>query len=166
MSWLARFFRHVWMSPLLMRRRFPEATLDAIEAAVARGEKTHSGQVRFVIEAELSTSQLWADMHSRERAFEIFSLFQVWDTEANNGVLIYVLLADRKVEILADRGIHRLVGEERWRAICREVELHYRKGDFLSGSVIAVDKISVEIAHYFPAKAGQVNEQPDRPVMM
>ena len=166
MNWLRRFFRHVWMSPLILRQRFPAATLSAIAAAIARGEATHNGQVRFVIEAELTTSQLWADVNSRERAFEIFSQFQVWDTEANNGVLVYVLLADRKVEIMADRGIHKHVGSERWQAICREVELHYRKGDFLVGSTAAIDKITTELAHYYPAKAGQANEQPDHPVVL
>lgn len=151
---------------MIVRQRFPRATLEAINAAIARGEKTHNGQIRFVIEAELTTAQLWADVRSRERAFEIFSQFQVWDTEANNGVLIYVLLADRKVEILADRGIHKQVGSERWAAICREVELYYRKGDFLTGSVVAIDKINAEIAHYFPPREGQVNEQPDQAVVM
>jgi len=166
MGFLKRFFRHVWMSPIQVRRCFPRATLDAIQQAVAAGEKTHRGQVRFVVEAELSTGQLWADISSRQRAIDVFSALRVWDTEENNGVLVYILLADHKVEIVADRGIHREVGDERWRAICKEIELRYRKGDFLSGSVIGVEKISAELAHAFPARGGEKNEQPDRPVMM
>lgn len=166
MEFLKRFFRHVWMSPIQVRRCFPQATLDAIQQAVAAGEKTHRGQVRFVVEAELTTGQLWADVGSRQRAIDVFSMLRVWDTEENNGVLVYVLLADRKVEIVADRGIHRHVGEERWRAICKEIELRYRKGDFLNGSVVGIDKIGVELAHAFPARGGEKNEQPDQPVVM
>jgi uncharacterized membrane protein len=166
MDWLKRFFRHVWMSPLIMRRCFPHSTLDAIEAAVRQGESLHRGQVRFAVEAELDTVQLWRDVRSRERALEVFSWLGVWDTEENNGVLVYVLLADHKVEIVADRGIHRHVGEERWRAICREIEHHYKRGDFASGSVMAIDKISTELAHYFPSRGEQRNEQPDRPVVL
>lgn len=168
MDWLKRFFRHVWMSPWIAARAFPRRVFDAIEVAVAAGEKTHRGQVRFVVEPELTTAQLWAGMTPRARALEVFAGLGVWDTEENNGVLIYVLLADRKVEIVADRGIHRHVGEERWRAICKELELHYRKGDFATGSVTAVDKISAELRHYFPARDHDPgkNEQSDRPVML
>jgi uncharacterized membrane protein len=166
MNFIKRFFRHVWMSPIILARRFPQATLDTIEQAVAAGEKTHRGQVRFAVEAELTTSQLWADVSSRERAIDVFSLLRVWDTEENNGVLIYVLLADHKVEIIADRGIHRHVGPARWQAICKEIELHYRRGDFASGSVAGIEKISVELAHYYPAREGQKNEQSNRPVVL
>jgi uncharacterized membrane protein len=166
MNFIKRFLRHVWMSPILLGRRFPTETLDVIEQAVTAGEKSHRGQIRFAVEAELTTGQLWADVSARERALDVFSLLGVWDTEENNGVLIYVLLADRKVEIVADRGIHQHVGHERWSAICKEIELHYRKGDFRSGTVTGIEKIAVELAHYFPARAGQKNEQPDRPVVL
>jgi len=166
MSWMARFFRHVWVSPLILRRRFPAATLDAIEAAVTASEKSHRGQLRFAVEAELTSSQLWVGVTARQRALVVFSLLGVWDTEENNGVLIYVLLADRKVEIVADRGIHRQVGEARWRAICREIELHYRKNDFASGTLTGIHKISAELDHYFPATDEHKNEQSNRPVIL
>lgn len=166
MAWLKRFFRHVWMSPLIARRAFSAETFEAIAAAVATGEKCHRGQVRFVVEPELSSAQLWNGMNSRERAIEVFAGLRVWDTEENNGVLIYVLLADRKVEIVADRGIHRHVGDARWRAICKEMEHHFRQRDFRQGSVAAVDKVSEELAHYFPADGSLRNELPDAPVML
>lgn len=166
MQFLKRFFRHVWMSPIQVRRCFPHATLDAVEHAVAAGEKSHRGQVRFVVEAELTVGQLWAGITSRHRAIDVFSMLRVWDTEENNGVLVYVLLADRKVEIIADRGIHRHVGDERWRAICKEIELRYRRGEFREGSVTGIDKISAELAHYFPGDGSNRNEQPDKPVVM
>ena len=166
MNWLKRFFRHVWMSPAIRRRQFPQATLDAIERAVAGGEKAHRGQVRFVVEAELSTGQLWAGITARQRAIDVFSMLRVWDTEENNGVMVYVLLADRKVEIVADRGVHRQVGDERWRAICKEIETLYRQDDFLNGSVTGIEKISAELARCFPARGGEMNELPDKPVVL
>ncbi len=161
-----RLLSHLWMSPIQVRKSFPQATLDAIEAAVGEGEKTHRGQLRIAVEAELHMSQLWAGITARQRAIEVFSGLRIWDTEENNGVLIYVLLADRKVEIVADRAIQRHVGDERWRAICREIELHYRKGDFLSGSVTGIQKIGAELAFYYPSRGEHANELPDKPVML
>jgi uncharacterized membrane protein len=166
MVWLKRFFRHIWMSPITARRAFNAETLAAIERAVVACEKTHRGQVRFVVEAELTTAQLWAGLSSRARALDVFSGLRIWDTEENNGVLIYVLLADRNVEIIADRNIHTKVGDERWRAICKEMELHFRKGAFRDGSLDAIHKVSVELAFYFPARGEQINEQSDKPIML
>jgi len=166
MTFLKRFFRHVWMSPIQVRRAYPDTTLVAIEAAVKASERNHRGQVRFVVEAELTTPQLWAGTTARQRAIEIFSAMRVWDTAENNGVLVYVLLADRKVEIVADRGIQHHVGDERWRAICKELELHYRKGDFVCGSVTIIEKISAELTHYFPANGSEKNEQSDKPILI
>ena len=166
MEFIKRFIRHVWMSPLIVRRAFSQAVLDGVAAAVAAGEKTHRGQVRFVVEAELTTPQLWAGVSSRQRAIDVFSGLRVWDTEENNGVLVYVLLADHKVEIVADRGIQRRVGDERWRAICKEIEHHFKRGEFLAGSTTAIDKISAELAFYFPPQGAGNNEQPDKPVML
>jgi uncharacterized membrane protein len=166
MHFLKRFFRHVWMSPLIARRSFSRPTFTAIEEAVTACEKTHRGQIRFVVEPELTTHQLWMRLSSRARAVEVFSGLRVWDTEENNGVLVYVLLADRKVEIIADRGIHKHVGDARWQAICKEMEHHFRRGEFRDGSVNAINKIGVELAHYFPAQGTQTNEQSDAPVML
>ncbi len=166
MAWLKRFFRHVWMSPIILRNRFPKATLDAIERAVGESEQQHRGQVRFAIEAELTTAELWQGLTSRQRALQVFSHLGVWDTAENNGVLIYVLLADHRVEIVADRGIHQHVGNERWSAICKEIELHYRRGDFQAGSVSGVEKITAELAHYFPRRGEQKNEQGDGVVVL
>ncbi len=166
MEFIRRFLRHVWMSPIQRNRMFPQTVLDAVEKAIAQGETTHGGQVRFVVEAELTSWQLWAGISSRQRAIEVFSDLRIWDTERNNGVLLYVLLADRKVEIIADRGIDRVVGPERWRAICKEIELRYRRGEFLEGTTIGIEKIAAELAHAFPATGEKRNELPDKPVVM
>ena len=109
---LARYLRHVAMSPLVARRRFPPATLDAMQARIAESERRHRGEIRFVVEAELTTAQLWRDVSSRERAREVFASQGVWNTHENNGVLVYVLLADHRVEIVGDRGIDRLARPE------------------------------------------------------
>jgi len=166
MAQFKRFMRHLLMSHMQARRDFPTETLKAIEDATRACELTHRGQVRFVVEAELTTQQLWQGLSSRARALEVFSGLRVWDTEENNGVLIYVLLADRKVEIVADRGLHAKVGSARWQAICKEMELHFRKGDFREGSTTAIHKVGVELAFYFPANGAHSNEQSDAPVMM
>ena len=141
MHFLKRFFRHVWMSPLLVRARFPQATLDAIAVAVAAGEKQHRGQVRFVVEAELTSGQLWAGTTSRQRAIDVFSMLRVWDTEENNGVLLYVLLADRKVEIVADRGLNRHVSPTQWQALIAPMRTAFREGRFEAGLAEAVQAI-------------------------
>ena len=154
------------MSPIIRNRQFSSTTLRAIETAVTEGEKRHRGQVRFVVEAELTIPQLWHGLSARQRAIDVFSLLRVWDTAENNGVLIYVLLADRKVEIIADRGIHQHAGDQRWQAICREIEHHYRKADFLAGSVGGIEKIGAELAYYFPANGSHKNEQSDAPVVI
>ena len=163
---LSRFFRHVAMSPLEARRRFPPSTLDALQSGIQRCEQGHRGEIRFVIEAELTTGQLWRDVSSRERAKEVFALQGVWNTAENNGVLIYILLADRTVEILADRGISSKVQDEEWRAICRMMESHFREGRFQEGSLAGIDAVSALLARHFPASGARPNELEDRPALI
>jgi uncharacterized membrane protein YgcG len=163
---LARFWRHVWMSPLSARRAFPDRTLDAIQQEIAALEKTHRGEVCFVVEAELETGQLWRGLTSRDRAREVFALQGVWNTAENNGVLIYVLLADRKVEIVADRGIDAHVRPEEWTRIVDAMDAHFHAGRFEEGALEGVRQASALLARHFPASAGERNELGDRPVMM
>ena len=160
---LARFWRHVWMSPIGSARRFPSSTLDAIQKAVAAGEARHRGEVCFVVEAELTTAQLWAAMTPRTRAKEVFALHGVWNTEENNGVLIYLLLADRRVEIVADRGVDRRAGSGEWERICRMMESHFRDGRYAEGAIAGVAAVSALLEKHFPADGAHRNEVPDRP---
>jgi uncharacterized membrane protein len=161
---LARFWRHVLMHPLRARAAFPPATLDAIQREVAAQEKRHRGQVLFIVEAELTTGQLWRDLGSRERARELFAAHGAWNTEENNGVLVYVLLADRRVEIVADRGIDSKVAGSDWAGICRAMERHFREGRFEEGSLAGVRAVSDLLARHFPADGrARANELPDRP---
>lgn len=163
---LARFWRHIHMNPLKAARCFPAATLDAIQRETAAQEARHRGQVCFVVEAELHSAQLWHEVESRDRARQVFALQGVWNTEENNGVLIYVLLADRVVEIVADRGIDKFVSADEWRAICREMESRFAEGRYEEGALAGVRAVSELLARHFPPAGPRRDELPDRPVMM
>lgn len=163
---LARFVRHFVMTPWSARRAFPDATLDAIQREVTEQERRHSGQVRFVVEAELTTAQLWAALTARARAIEVFSMLQVWNTDSNSGVLIYVLLADHVVEVVADRGIQRKVAASEWSGIVSMMEGHFRAGRFEEGALAGVRAVSDVLATHFPPDGTSTNELPDRPVML
>jgi uncharacterized membrane protein len=150
---LKRIWRHILMSEIQVKRCFPESVLKNIQSVVRQREATHSGEIRFVVEGELTWAQLLSDMTSRERAVEVFSGLHVWDTEHNNGVLIYVLLADRIVEIIADRGIHRHASDAVWRDICKLMQAEFRAGRFEGGAVIGVTAVSALLRNHFPAAA-------------
>ena len=163
---LRRFWRHIVMTPWQAARAFPESALDAIGRRVGEHEKRHRGEVRFVVEAELTTAQLWSNLTSRARAIEVFSGLRVWDTEENSGVLVYVLLADHKVEIVADRGVGARVSPVEWQAICQAMQDAFRAGRFEQGALEGVTAISLKLEALFPARDANVNELPDRPLMI
>jgi uncharacterized membrane protein len=163
---LRRFWRHVAMTPWSAARAFPERALEAIGRRVGEHEKRHRGEVRFVVEAELTTPQLWADLSSRARAVEVFSSLRVWDTQENTGVLVYVLLADHKVEIVADRGVCAWVSAGQWQAICRAMQEAFAAGRFEEGALAGVTAISELLEKHFPAGGENPNELPDRPLMI
>jgi uncharacterized membrane protein YgcG len=163
---LARFWRHVAMSPLRARASFPPSVLDSLQVRIAAAEKRHRGEIRLVVEAELTTAQLWHDLTSRERARQVFGEQGVWNTEENNGVLVYLLLADRRVEIVADRGIDARVGAADWEGICRMMESHFRAGRFEAGAGAGVDAVSALLAAHFPASGERRNELDDRPALI
>jgi uncharacterized membrane protein len=163
---LRRFWRHIVMTPWRAARAFPASALEAVRSAVAAHERLHRGEVRFVVEAELTSAQLWANLGSRARAVEVFSMLRVWDTAENTGVLVYVLLADRKVEIVADRAISAKVEPAQWQAICRAMQEAFRDGRFEAGAVAGVTAISELLERHFPASGANPNELPDQPVML
>lgn len=163
---MRRFLRHVIATPAGARRAFPRATLDAIERAIRESEQTHAGQIRFAIEAALDIGPLLAGQSARERAIDVFSELRIWDTEHNNGVLLYLLLADRDVEIVADRGVARRVPEQDWSAICARMESALAAGRYRDAVVQAIREISEILARLFPARAKRENALPDRPVLL
>lgn len=166
MDFLRRFWRHVLMNPLAARRAFSASTFDVIQREVALLERTHSGELRFVVEAELTTGQLWRGLSSRDRARELFASYGVWNTEENCGVLVYVLLADRCVEIVADRGIERKVAAGEWDGICRVMEAHFRERHFEEGALAGLRAVSSLLQRHFPPGSAPRNELPDRPLMI
>jgi uncharacterized membrane protein len=161
-----RLWRHFITDRGDVQRAFPKAELDRIGRAIADGEVRHTGQVCFVIEAALPLPRLWHKQKPRERALEVFGLLRVWDTEANDGVLLYVLLADHAVEIIADRGIDARVGDAAWQAICRKIEAAFRAGRFADGVEQGIVEISALLAQHSPRTVPGRNELPDAPIVM
>jgi uncharacterized membrane protein len=140
--------------------------LDSIEAAIRTLESHHAGEIRFVVEARLGLSQLLGGQSPRGRALELFGLLRVWDTEQNNGVLIYVLLADRDVEIIADRGLTARIPQPQWDEVCRHMERDYRCGRFAAGSVAGIEQIGALLECHFPAAGPAARELPDQPLLL
>ena len=163
---LKRFARHLATDHHAVRRKFPREALARIEAAIGAGEKSHAGQVRFVVEAALPLALVLARQTPRERALDVFGRLRIWDTEGNSGVLVYLLLADRRVEIIADRGIHRKVGEGAWRSICRTMESAFRERRFADGAVAGIEAVSALLSRHFPRAGESHNELPDRPILL
>lgn len=158
--------RHLCMTHWQVRRRFPPASLHAIAAAIQTAEARHQGEIACVIEGALPGAALLKGLSARERALEVFAQQRVWDTEHNNGVLIYLLLADRRVEIVADRGIHAKVGTEGWEPVCREMEAAFREGKFEEGVKEGVRAVAEAMLHHYPASGRARNELPDEPVVL
>lgn len=163
---IARIARHLFILPGAVKRAFPASAMAAIEQAISRGETEHSGEVRFAAEPALDTASLLAGQPARERAIEVFSHLRLWDTDQRNGVLIYLLLADRDLEIVADRGVNARVAPQEWEAICRGMEGALRRGEFQQGLVQGIEAVSALLARHFPRRAGDRNELPDRPVTL
>jgi uncharacterized membrane protein len=163
---IRRIARHLVEYHWRARRVFTPRVLDDIEQAIRAGEATHCGQLRFVVEGALDGRPLFKNQGARERALDIFSHLRIWDTAHNNGVLIYLLLADRKVEIVGDRGIDARVGAAGWQAICRGMETDFRSGQFKSGVIKGIAAVSRELAKYFPPDAHPRNELPDKPIVI
>jgi uncharacterized membrane protein len=150
----------------VMRRRFTPEVLTEIENTIAQVEGRHEGEICFAVETSLDLMDLRAGLTPRERALEVFGLMRVWDTEANNGVLIYVLYAERAVEIVADRGIARRVEQSEWTAICGVVEQEFHAGRFRDGALKAVRSVSALIERHFPRSGGDGNELPNQPRLL
>ena len=163
---MKRFWRHVAMTPARARRAFPDATMDAVARAIGEGERRHRGEVCFAVEAELTTPQLWRGLTPRARAREVFALHGVWNTEENNGVLIYVLLAEHRVEIVADRGIDAHVQAAEWRSICEAMHAHFSAGRFEHGALAGVNAVSELLERHFPETGAGRNQLADRPVRL
>lgn len=159
-----RLARHIFMPKRSLRGAFDAAALSAIESAITDTEKTHGGEVRIAFEANLEPAQLFSDLTPRERALQVFAQLGVWDTELNNGVLIYVLWADHDVEIVADRGYNGRVTAQEWSDVCHRMEQLFSRGAAAQAVVAGIQAAGALIARHFPAV--DRNELPDRPVVL
>lgn len=163
---LRRIARHLFARPWAWKRAFPQSALDAIEAAIRTSEMRHGGEIRFVIENSLPPILAWRGVSGRERALEVFSNLRVWDTESNSGVLIYLLLADRDIEIVADRGITARVAQTAWEAVARTMEAAFRQGDFERGALAGIAAVDALLAAHCPPPGHNPNELDNRPVIL
>jgi uncharacterized membrane protein YgcG len=163
---LGRILRNLTHSARGTRALFSAPVRAEIEAAIGAAEAQHDGEIRFAIETSLSPLALWHNLSARGRALELFARLHIWDTQANNGVLIYVLRAERAVEIVADRGISERVSPAEWEQVCREVEGHYRAERYSEGSRAAVAGVARLLAQHFPAARSSGNELPNQPILL
>jgi len=161
-----RILSHLLRPPFVARRAFSPLVLAQVERAIRQVEALHAGEIRFAVETSLELPALWRGVTPRDSALEAFSRLRVWDTAHDNGVLIYVLFADRAVEIVADRAIAARVSQAEWDAVCREMEDHFRAGHFGPGAVAGVEGVGRLLARHFPRARGDRNELPDRPVLL
>jgi len=154
---ISRILKHLSYPDWRVRRAFPEACRNVIAQAIHASEQTHSGEIHLAIEGALDGLSLWKDKTARQRAIEVFSQLRVWDTEHNNGVLIYVLLADRAVEIVADRGIHARAGMHTWNAICQQMQAAFARAEFQTGVVRGIEALSHSMREHYPRRVEEHN---------
>ena len=163
---ITRIARHLLVTDWQVRRAFPQGTLAGIQAAIKSSEAADAGEIRFVVEGALDGAPLFKGQSARDRAIDLFSQLRVWDTRHNTGVLIYLLLADRAVEIVADRGISERVDAQEWSKVCRQMEAAFKQSNFEGGVVSGVRAVTRHLAQHFPADPSDVNELPDKVVLL
>jgi uncharacterized membrane protein len=163
---LLRLMKHLTASAARTRMLFPPNVLHQIEAAVTQAETQHTGEIRIAIETALPLPSIWRGVTPRARALQVFAQLHVWDTHYNNGVLIYVLRADRAVEFIADRGISVHISSDEWAALCRDIEALFRDGRYADGSVAAVTGVARLLGQHFPPSPSGPNELPNQPVLL
>ena len=161
-----RWLRHLFTTRWHMRRAFATSTLDTIETSVAASEQLHRGELRFALEASFDLAQLLRALTPRQRAVEVFTELGVWDTDENNGVLVFVLLAENAVEIVADRGYAGLVATDEWRSACTLMSARFADGDFAGGARLGIEALTALMARAFPGSGRDPNELPNRPQVM
>lgn len=166
MKRIQRAWRHLGSSSAEAKRAFPEASLSAITEAITAGEQTHRGEVRLIVEKALPFEDAWDGVTNRQRALALFADYGVWDTEDNCGVLIYINLAEHKVDIVADRGIDRRIDSATWQAVCRTMTEGFKAGRFHDATLAAIGQVNELLRQHFPANGGRENELPDKPLML
>lgn len=171
LSRIKRVLKHRWLDSSTTHRAIPPDMLQRLQQRVAASEQRHSGEIRIYVEAGLPLSYLWRDAPTRQitrqRALAIFGKLRVWDTAHNNGVLIYLLLAERSIELVADRGLSQMVEPQVWQAIASRMRTAFQQGHFEDGLTQALEEVSALLVQHFPLRADEANpnELPDSPVL-
>lgn len=163
---IQRTLRHARSGTAAARRSFPPETLRAIAEAITAGEQTHRGEIRLIVERAMPLDAAWGGISARQRALALFADYGMWDTEENCGVLLYVNLADRKVEIVADRGIDRKIDATTWRRVCDTLTAGYARGQFHDSTLAAIAQVNALLHEHFPSSGPRPNELPDDPVIL
>ncbi|MDB5962651.1 MAG: hypothetical protein JWP59_3945 [Massilia sp.] len=163
---ITRVLRHLRSGAGSGRRLFPQEALAEIAGAIAAGEQTHRGELRLIVEAAMPLDMVWAGIGNRQRALALFAEHGVWDTEDNCGVLIYINLAERAVDIVADRAIGRKIDAAIWQAICATMTAGFARGEFRASTLEAVERVNALLRQQFPADGARDNELPDSPLMI
>ena len=163
---MKRQWRHWRSTSAAGRKLFPPESLVRIGAAISAGEQRHRGELRLIVENSMPSDAIWADMSNRQRAIALFAEYGVWDTEDNCGVLIYVNLAEHKVDIVVDRHIGRKIAPETWQQVCRGMTDGFARGQFEASTLAAVEQVNALLATHFPASGARANELPDHPIVL
>jgi uncharacterized membrane protein len=165
-SRLSRAWRHLRTGSAAGRQAYSQETLAQLAAAITAGEQTHRGELRLIVEAAMPVEQVWAGVNNRQRALAMFAEHGVWDTEDNCGVLIYINLADRAVEIVADRAIGRKIEAGTWQALCATMTGGFARGEFRASTLAAIEQANALLRTHFPATGARNNELPDTPLIL
>ena len=163
---IERLFKHLFAIPAVTRSRFTPESSEVIAKAIAAAEQRSSGEIRLAVETALPLRDLWSGKSATDRAAEVFAQLRVWDTELRNGVLIYVLMADRNVEIVADRGAAARISLTEWESVCRLIEMHFQAGQFREGAVAGVDEVGRLLEREFSARPADRDELPNQPTLL
>ena len=166
MKTLTRLLAHLRTTSAAGHRAFPPATLKAIEQSIAAGETRHRAEVRLIVEPALGAQAVWAGISARERARELFAHYRVWDTEENCGVLVYINLADRKVEIVADRGVGKAVAAREWQTVCRTLTQGFAQGAFHDSVIAALAQLNALLERHYPDDGSAVNQLSNKPIVL
>jgi uncharacterized membrane protein len=150
---IKRVFRHLLMTHWQVNAAFPAAVKDAISQAIISSRNAHVGQVSFAVEGALHVRPLFKGQTPQQRALEVFSHLRIWDTEYNNGLLIYLLLADRAVEIVVDRGLYSRADPTQWSRICRQMQDSFKQKNYEAGVIAGIQAVTQQLIRHFPVSA-------------
>jgi uncharacterized membrane protein len=166
MEKLQRALRHWRTTAAVGRKAFPPESLADIGAAITAGEQEHRGELRLIVENSMPFDAIWADLSNRQRALALFAEYGVWDTEDNCGVLIYINLAEHKVDIVVDRNIGRKIDAATWQSVCQTMTQGFKRGEFHDSTIAAVQRVNQLLCQHFPANGARTNELPDHPIVL